>query len=243
MDGRVAVLCVLAACGSTDDHHGSSLENIAAPEVTVKVTARKWTWDFEYETGLHSAQLRLPAGVPTALDITSDDVVHTLEIPALGVKQDATPGRSAHVVIVAPTAGDLPMQCTAACGMGPGQMEQNVLVQAPPAFDRWLAEETKAAQGTPAEIGARVYQTKGCKSCHAIDGTKIVGAPLDHRWGKTITLTDGRSVVIDAAVVRGAIAEPMKWVEQGYRPVMPRYEGNLSDAEIDGLAAYMESLK
>ncbi len=68
------------------------LRHVPENAMVVKVTARMWGWKFQYPNGTKSDVLRVPAGKPTQLLMTSDDVLHSLFIPALKLKEDVVPG-------------------------------------------------------------------------------------------------------------------------------------------------------
>ena len=63
----------------------------------VKVTARKWSWLFEYGSGRKSDILKVPIGKPVKLSMTSIDVLHSLYIPAFRVKEDVVPGMETYL--------------------------------------------------------------------------------------------------------------------------------------------------
>src|SRR5262249_5378377 len=64
----------------------------------VYVQAKKWMWKFSYTNGPNGLDiLRVPAGRPVRLLITSRDVIHSFYVPAFRVKRDALPGRYTEV--------------------------------------------------------------------------------------------------------------------------------------------------
>ncbi len=65
--------------------------------MVVKVTARQWSWTFDYANGKENNVLNVPVGKPIKLLITSADVVHGLYIPAYRIKEDAVPGMQTHL--------------------------------------------------------------------------------------------------------------------------------------------------
>jgi heme/copper-type cytochrome/quinol oxidase subunit 2 len=63
-------------------------------EMVVEAHANQWDWSFRYpEQGVTSQHLVIPANTWVELDVTSDDVLHSLFVPELGIKVDAVPGR------------------------------------------------------------------------------------------------------------------------------------------------------
>lgn len=239
--GMAACLAV-TACGKSakDRDEAAAPPSPAPPAVVIEVVAKKWIWEFEYANGLVSDELHVPAGLPVALDVSSLDVVHTLEV--LGVKHDVTPGKVTRATFTA-KAGTSPVICTAACGMSDASpMTTTLHVEAD--FERWLADAAEAAKGgTPVDRGKAVFEGKGCNACHSLDGTPKIGAPLDGVWGQPVALADGTSPVFDEAFLRKALDEPQKYMRAGFPPTMPSYQGQISDAEVAALGAYLATLR
>ena len=71
------------------------VETIPTTTMTVRAIAYQWDWKFEYpdQGGIVHEDLVFPAHTNVLLEITSEDVIHSLFIPELGVKMDAVPGR------------------------------------------------------------------------------------------------------------------------------------------------------
>lgn len=243
MHRSIALVLVLAACGSKDATPKPDPGTAGPPDEVVKVVARKWVWSFEHENGLTQDELRLPADQIVALDVTSADVIHTLAIDQLKVKIDARPGQTDRVVFTTGAPGAYDLTCRAACGMTDG-MQVRVHVDAADAYERWLVD-TKAAQAAvpPLELGQKLHLTKGCNACHSTDGSKSVGVSFQGIWGKEAKLVDGSTVTVDAAFVRLSLLEPARAVREGFSPTMPSYQGQLTDAEIEALVAFIASLQ
>ncbi|GIX43032.1 MAG: cytochrome c oxidase subunit 2 [Leptospiraceae bacterium] len=92
-----------------------------------------------------------------------------------------------------------------------------------------------------AEYGRQLYETKGCKSCHSIDGTKVVGPTWKGVWGTKRKLIDGRIVTIDENYITTAILEPTKEVAEGYPNIMPPQD--LNEEQIQSIIEFIKSLK
>jgi heme/copper-type cytochrome/quinol oxidase subunit 2 len=60
---------------------------------TVTVTGRMWQWSFDYPEGYQDGELHVPVNAPIRCILQSDDVIHSLSIPAFRVKKDVVPGR------------------------------------------------------------------------------------------------------------------------------------------------------
>jgi mono/diheme cytochrome c family protein len=101
-----------------------------------------------------------------------------------------------------------------------------------------------APHGPPgAKLGARLYQSKGCVTCHTVDGSPRVGPTFLHDFGSRIVLASGDTITMDRAYIRESLLVPTAKARPGYPPSMPSFEGMLNDREIEGLSAYVESLR
>lgn len=114
-------------------------------EFEVNISAEQWAWEFEYPvTGVTSKELHIPVDRRVLLNITSTDVIHSLWVPALGIKQDAVPGRPTRIYVTATDSGTYSGACTELCGLGHTGMTTTVVVSDQAALDAWLSEQEKA---------------------------------------------------------------------------------------------------
>ena len=102
------------------------------------------------------------------------------------------------------------------------------------------ASSSQATPGTPAERGEQLARSKGCAGCHGQDFGGGAGPEWVGLAGSEDTLTDGSTVVADEAYLVRAIANPGAELVDGYNRKMPA--NNLSDAEIDDIVAFIQSL-
>jgi len=102
-----------------------------------------------------------------------------------------------------------------------------------------------ALEGEAIARGRRLYETRGCVACHTIDGSSRVGPSWKGMWGRTETLSAPRAptLVVDAAYIRRSILDPATEVVAGYPPAMPSFSGQLTEADIGDLIAFVQSLK
>lgn len=210
----------------------------------VKVTARQWSWQFEYENGLKSPELRIPIGRPIALALTSQDVIHSFYIPAFKVKQDAVPRMVTHLWFKATEAGTYDVLCAEYCGQQHSYMLTKVIALSEEEFRKWYEEGGKEARILPA--GIKLFEEKGCKACHSIDGSPLIGPTIKGLYGKTVTVFSGgreRQVVADEAYLKKSLLEPSADIVKGFLPIMPSQKGFLSEEEINELIRYMKELK
>jgi cytochrome c oxidase subunit 2 len=94
----------------------------------------------------------------------------------------------------------------------------------------------------PAEAGAMLYNQRGCKQCHSVDGSPGIAPTFLGLFGSQEMLADGQSVAVDENYVRESIYDPQARVTAGYDPVMPTYRGRLRDEEVTAIIEYMKTL-
>jgi cytochrome c oxidase subunit 2 len=209
----------------------------------ILVTGQKWKWLFTYPNGFVSDELHVPVDEPVRLVLTSEDVIHSLYIPAFRLKRDAVPGRYTKTWFRATTPGQYPLLCAEYCGTGHSDMLSWTVVHEPGGFETWLEKASNFLDTlSPAQAGERLYQVRGCKQCHSVDGTGGIGPTFLHLWGERQPMQDGSMVTVDENYIRESILEPMARIVAGFEPVMPTYRGKLSDREITAIIAYLKTL-
>lgn len=214
----------------------------------VNVTARQWKWDFQYENGKTTTnEAVIPVGEPVKFILTSTDVLHSFFVPTMRVKKDAIPNRYTYVSFTPVKTGTYPIFCTEYCGKDHSYMLASLKVVSRGEYDQWLAdrsEELAALKMPPAELGRKIWEGKGaCKSCHSLDGSRLVGPSWLKLFGRTEKDTQGNEFVVDENYIKESIIEPNKHVVAGYAPnLMPSYAGQLDDREINGVIAFIRTL-
>ena len=109
-------------------------------------------------------------------------------------------------------------------------------------LDAWIKEKSTRGDVPMEEWGQRLYEQRGCKGCHSIDGASGTGPTWKDSYGVARDLTDGQSIAFDENYVRESILNPKAKIAKGFQPVMPSYKGQLSDDDIDSLIAFMKTL-
>ncbi len=222
--------------------------------MTVHVTARKWSWLFTYENGKKEDELRVPLGKPVKLLISSEDVLHSLYIPAYRIKEDAVPGQETHLWFKPDARGIYDLFCAEYCGMGHSAMITKVVVMGEKEFNAWYTgkgkeeEEVSTGKGEKHEVskGAKLVKTGGCLGCHSSDGSKRVGPTFKGLYMKKITVITGgqeRNVTADEAYYLRSILAPKADVVKGFPPIMPSQEGKFSEEELKDIIEYLKTLK
>jgi cytochrome c oxidase subunit 2 len=224
----------------------SYLDMSVAPQnsLQVSVTAQRWFWSFTYPNGYSDANLHVPANTPVELTLTSQDVIHSLFIPAFRVKKDVVPGRYNKAWFEANTPGEFLIVCAEYCGRSHSDMMANVVVHEPGGFEKWMDEAANWIDKlSPAEAGLRLYTTLGCAACHSTDGTARVGPTFQGMFGHEVALKSGEKAAVDENYVRESVLQPAAKVVAGFEPVMPTYQGRVKDKEITALIEYLKTLK
>jgi cytochrome c oxidase subunit II len=208
----------------------------------VRVTASKWSWEFTYPNGYRDHRLHVPVNRPVRLVMTSQDVLHSLFVPAFRVKMDVLPFRYTRMWFEATEPGTYRLYCAEYCGTAHANMIGEVVVHPPGGYERYLEEaQQRMMDLPPVELGELLYVQRGCRECHSIDGTSGQGPTLAGIWGVEQQYRDGTHLVDDDHI-RMALLDPQARVRTGYNPVMPTFRGRLSDREIEAIIEYIKSL-
>jgi cytochrome c oxidase subunit 2 len=172
------------------------------------------------------------------VELASQDVIHSLFIPAFRVKQDAVPGLSTDVWFQASQAGTYDLFCSEFCGAGHSHMTGQVVAMSPEDYAAWLAAQPQADDAV-AEGGA-LFRALGCSGCHE-NGTAQAPS-LTGVAGHPVALSNSTTVVADDQYLRDSILLPQKQIVAGYQPAMPSFAGYLSENDMGDLIAYLHAL-
>ena len=209
----------------------------------IQVTGKKWIWNFSYPNGHVDNNLHVPVDRPVKLVMSSDDVIHSLYIPAFRLKMDVIPGRYTTTWFESNTPGDYTLFCAEYCGTQHSNMLAKVVVHPSGEFEPWLENAGNFMEKmTPVEAGEILYTRRGCAQCHSIDDSAKTGPTFLDVYGTEQAMVDGSTITVDENYIRESILEPQAKVRAGYKPVMPTYQGQLKDEEISALIAYIKSL-
>ncbi len=237
-----------------------SLQTPPRDAMDVYVQGKKWMWKFAYPGGPSSTDvLRVPAGRPVRLLLTSRDVIHSFFVPAFRLKQDALPGRYTQTWFQATEPGRHQIFCAEYCGVGHSAMLGEVVVMKADEFDAWVAEQRRGlalAQDsamTPGETfdvrsslqeqGRRLASEYGCFGCHTVDGTQHIGPTWRDLYGKTERLEGGKTILVDEAYLTRSMMDPRADIVAGYQPVMPTFQGRLPAPEVAAIVEFIKSLR
>jgi cytochrome c oxidase subunit 2 len=202
---------------------------------------KQWMWKFQHMDGQREInQLHVPAGRDVKVILTSQDVIHAFFVPAFRVKADVVPGRYSYVWFRATKPGRYHLFCAEYCGTMHSGMIGEVVVMEPAQFEQWLAGGP--TEGSLAQNGEKLFQQLACNTCHRAD-SGARGPNLAALFASTVTLADGRKVKVDENYVRESILNPQAKVVQGFQPIMPTFQGQISEEGLLQLVEYIKAMQ
>jgi cytochrome c oxidase subunit 2 len=206
----------------------------------VYANGRQWMWEIRHPGGKREInELHIPVNKPVKMLMTSQDVIHDFYVPAFRVKQDVVPGRYSSLWFEPNKVGTYDLFCAEYCGTRHSGMIGHVYVMEPSEYQRWLQSGTTTQ--TLAAAGAQLFKSYGCSGCHGPNS--VVRAPLlDGVYGHTVPLEGEKTVFADEKYIRDSILLPFSQVAAGYKPVMPTFQGRISEDELLKIIAYVKSL-
>ncbi len=206
----------------------------------IYVVGKQWMWKIEHAEGQREInELHVPVDRDVKLIMTSQDVIHSFFIPEFRVKQDVVPGRYTTLWFRATMPGTFHLFCTQYCGTEHSAMIGQVVVMNPVDYQNWMSGGP--ATGSLAQTGQTLFTQLGCVTCHRSD-VQGRGPNLTGVFGKPVQLEDGRTVTADENYVRESILVPAAKVVSGFKPIMPSFQGQVSEEQLNALVAYVKSL-
>ena len=211
-----------------------------ANAMNIYVVGKQWMWKAEHPGGQHEINaLHIPTGKPIQLTLISQDVFHSFSIPAFRVKREAIPGRYTSVWFEATTPGTYHLFCTQYCGTNHSAMIGDIVVLTPDGYKQWLAGSTSGM--SLAQNGERLFASLSCNACHNAK-PDARGPNLANVYGAKLPLASGGTVLADDAYLRESILNPSQHITQGYAPIMPTYQGQVSEEGLIDLVEYIKNL-
>src|ERR1700731_3577729 len=226
-----------------------AIQDAPKPAEAVEVTAvgHQFWWEFRYPGlgGVTANELHIPVSdlshpTPTFLELLSADTDHSFWVPELGGKTDLIPNHPNRMWMDPQRTGVFLGQCAQYCGTQHAKMLLRVSVDGPEEFASWVrAQQAPAIEDAGAIAGRRVFESNACMNCHAVAGT----AP-DGRFGPDLTHLMSRATIAAGAAnnthdnLRLWIQDPSAVKPGSLMPAM-----KLSDADLDAVVSYMETLR
>jgi cytochrome c oxidase subunit 2 len=205
----------------------------------VYVVAKQWMWKLEHAEGQREInELHVPVGRDVRMIMTSQDVIHSFFIPAFRIKQDVLPGRYTVAWFRATKPGVYHLFCAEYCGTQHSGMVGSIVVLEPAQYETWM---NGGSTGPLSATGEKIFAELGCSTCHRSD-TQGRGPNLHGVFGKTVQLEDGRTVTADENYLRECILDPGTKRVKGFQPIMPTFQGLVSEEQVNALVAYIKSI-
>lgn len=215
------------------------IQRVPSNALEVYATGRQWMWKFQHPTGQREINtLHVPVNRPVKITMASEDVIHSLWFPAFRVKNDVLPNRYRTMWFQATKTGRFHIFCAEYCGTLHSGMIGWVEVMEPTEYQRWLAG---GSEGSLASQGEVLFQKFACNTCHTNDATGR-GPVLAGIAGKAVPLASGQSVVADDNYIRESILNPTAKIAAGFQPIMPTFQGQVSEEDLIRLIFYVKSI-
>ena len=205
----------------------------------IEAIGKQWMWKFQHPGGQAEINdLHLPTGQPILINMISQDVIHSLYIPALRIQMETLPGRYTQFWFDADRPGTYRILCSEFCGTDHSVMGGILTLMTPADYAAWL---TQSGSSTSLEAGGRrLFAQLGCAGCH--EGTNTARAPtLAGLAGSAVPLEKGGTAIADDGFLRDKILDPGRNKIAGYQQVMPTYKGVIKEDEMNQLIAFIRS--
>ena len=207
----------------------------------VYVIGKQWMWKLQQPNGRKEInELHVPVNRNIKLIMGSEDVIHDFYVPAFRVKMDVVPGRYNTMWFRPTKVGKYHFFCSQYCGTNHAVMGGWVTVMDPAEYAAWLSGES--GDVNPVSAGEKLFTQLACVTCHLANGTGRAPS-LNGVYGAKVLLADGSTVTADEAYIRESILQPKAKIVAGYQPVMPTFQGLVTEEQILNLTAYIKSLQ
>jgi cytochrome c oxidase subunit 2 len=226
----------------------ASVQNAPRPPsaLEVIVIGHQYWWEYRYpKLNIVTAnELHVPASdparpSPTFLTLLSADTDHSFWVPRLAGKADLIPNHPNTLWFDPPASGLYLGQCAQYCGTQHAKMLLRVYVQTREEFDRWVHEQQQLPSATPVSDGQHVFQSTACVNCHTVSGTEAKGT-----FGPDLTHLMSRDTIASGAAPNNYDTLRL-WIKNpdAIKPGSKMPAMGLSDRDIDGVTAYLETLR
>lgn len=216
--------------------------------LAIEVTGHQWWWEVRY-TDVDASnifttanEIHIPVGVPVTFTLHAGDVIHSFWVPNLAGKKDLIPGKVNTIWLQADKPGVYRGQCAEYCGLQHAQMALWVVAEPQDQFNAWRQSQTQTSVAPATDSqkrGQQVFLSSTCVMCHAVNGT-AAGSNI----GPNLTHVGSRNT-IGAATMANTRDHLAQWIRdsQSIKPGNRMPQNNLSDADLQSLVDYLQSLK
>ena len=224
------------------------LNDPAKNGLSIDLTGHQWWWEVRYNdvdaSNIFTTanEIHIPVGVPVMFSLRGADVIHSFWVPNLAGKKDLIPGKINTIWLQADKPGVYRGQCAEYCGLQHAKMALWVVAEPQEQFNAWRQNQTQQAVSATSDAqkrGQQVFFSTTCVMCHAINGT-----PAGSNIGPNLTHVGSRHMIAAATLVntREHLAQ---WIRdpQTFKPGNRMPQNNLSDADLQALVEYLQSLQ
>ena len=215
---------------------------VRPPDQTLEIysTGKRWMWRSSTSTArARSTSCTCPMGRPVKVTFTSEDVLHTLYIPAFRVKADAIPGPLQLDLVHATKTGEFHLFCAEYCGTKHSGMIGTVVVMEPDDYQAWLSGGGGAAAGRARRAAVPAA------GVHHLPPRPTAPA-AGRRWpacsARRCSWRTARRSSPTTRYIRESILTPQLKLVAGYQPLMPTFQGLVNEEGVMSLIEYMKSL-
>lgn len=211
-----------------------------ANSMQIYAVGKQWMWKLQHMEGQREInELHIPVGRPIKLTMASQDVIHSFFVPSFRTKADVVPGRYTTTWFEATKPGKYHLFCAEYCGTNHSGMIGWIYALEPKEYQQWLSGGR--AEGSMADRGQKLFQDLACSNCHKIDGSGR-GPVLMNLFGRAVPLASGGAVKADESYLRESILNSQAKVVAGYEPIMPAFQGLVTEEGVVELIEYIKSL-
>lgn len=214
----------------------------------IKITGHQWWWEVQYQDPQPSNimttanEVHIPIGRTIKLDLSSDDVIHSLWIPNFNGKKDLIPGQPTSTYIIANREGEFRGQCAEYCGEQHAHMRLVFVAEKPEKFEQWLNARRQSSLPPQTETqrrGRELFVTSQCVMCHTVQGTNARAA-----LGPDLTHIASREWLAAGALPNTRL-NMARWISnpQDYKPAARMPANPFPPDALNALLDYLESLK
>ena len=115
-----------------------------------------------------------------------------------------------------------------------------VTVLSPDDYKKWTQESTSGM--SLAQNGERLFASMGCNACHYRQRRRRAGPASPASTARSCSWPTASQVLVNDAYLRDAILNPSQHVTAGYAPIMPTYQGQISEDGLIDLVEYLKTL-
>ena len=216
--------------------------------LNVDIVGHQWWWEVRYKdvdaSNIFTTanEIHIPVGVPVLFNLQAVDVIHSFWVPNLAGKKDLIPGKINSIWLQADKPGVYRGQCAEYCGIQHAQMALWIVAEPQEQFNAWRQSQTQTSTPPTTDSqkrGQQVFLSSTCVMCHAINGT-LAGSNI----GPNLTHIASRNT-IGAATLANTRDHMAQWIRdsQSIKPGNRMPQNNFSDADLQALLDYLQSLK